>query len=57
MEILTIPMEKLSDLEKSLGNSYSENLGIRLDRNSPIYKEIVKIAGNTKEIKRLMNLN
>ncbi len=57
MEILTIPMEKLSDLEKRLGDSYSENLGIRLDRNSPIYMEIVKIAGNTKEIKRLMNLN
>ncbi len=52
-----MPMEKLNDLERSLGNSYSENLGIRLDKNSLIYRQIVKITGNTKEIKRLMNLN
>jgi hypothetical protein len=54
---ITMPLEKLNDLEKSLGNSYNENLGIRFSKNSPTFREISKIAGNTKEIKKMLNLN
>ena len=50
-------LEKLNDLEKSLGNSYNENLGIRFTKNSSVFREISKIVGNTKEIKKMLNLN
>jgi hypothetical protein len=52
-----MPMEKLANLERMLGNSYNENLGIRLTKDSPYYEEIARIAGNSDGIKRMLNLN
>ncbi len=49
--------EKLANLERMLGNAYKENLRIRLKRDSPHYKEIMGMIGNTKEIKKLLRLN
>jgi hypothetical protein len=50
-------LEKLESLERMLGNAYNENLGIRLTRGSPHYKEITGMVGNSDEIKRFLNLN
>lgn len=52
-------LEKLANLERMLGNSYNENLRIRLKKDSPHYKEIMDMVGNRKismEIKKLLNL-
>ena len=50
-------LEKLASLERILGNTYNENLGIRLTRENPHYDEIKKMVGNTDAIKRFLKLN
>lgn len=50
-------LEKLANLERMLGNTYSENLGIRLTKENPYYNEIKRMAGNTDAIKRFLKLN
>ena len=50
-------IEKLAILERILRKSYNENLGIRLSKDSPHYREIVAMGGDSRGIKRLLNLN
>lgn len=52
-----MPLQKLANLERILGNTYNENLGIRLSRDNPHYNEIREMAGNTSAIKKLLNIN
>lgn len=52
-------METLNNLTRKLDNSYSENLRIRLTKDSPHYDEIAQVVGNRKssiEMKRFLNL-
>jgi hypothetical protein len=52
--------QKLESLGRMLENTYNENLGLRLVKNSPCYREIARMVGNREAsmtLKRMLNLN